>query len=82
MIINYYTPGCVSLESIYFTAYKTLPFVDVRRIFSMFLLNSSYYQNKYFSEEQVFMMTETKILKGSLQLVFLIKIMLLIQAAG
>lgn len=33
IIINCYAPGCVSLESIYFTAYKTLAFVDVRRIF-------------------------------------------------
>lgn len=32
-IINCYAPGCISLESMYFTAYKTLAFVDVRRIF-------------------------------------------------
>ena len=71
IIINCYAPGCVSLESIYFTAYKTLAFVDVRRIFreliSMVLLYCSHHQNKYFSEREVLVMTEAKILKGSLQ---------------
>lgn len=75
IIINCCAPGCVSLESIYFTAYKTLAFVDVRRIFreliSVFLLYCCHHQNKYFSEQKVLGMAETKLLKGSLQLFFL-----------
>lgn len=64
----------LSLESIYFTTYKTLAFVDVRRIFreliSMFFLYCSHHQNKYFSEQEVLVVRETKIVKGSLQLFF------------
>lgn len=74
IIINCYALGCLFLESIYFTAYKTLTFEDVRRIFreliSMFLLFCSHHQNKYFSEQEDLVMTETKILKSSLQLCF------------
>lgn len=73
-IINCYSPRCVSLESIYYTAYKTLAFLDGRKIFreliSMLLLYCFDHQNKYFSEQEIlsFLMTETKILKSSLQL--------------
>lgn len=74
IIMNCYAPGCVSLESIYFTSYKILAFVDVRMIvrelISMVLLYCSHHQNKYFSEQEVLVMTESKILKGSLQLLF------------
>jgi len=72
--INCCAPACVSLESIHFTAYKTLAFADVREIFreliSMFLLYCSHHQNKCFSEQDVLAMTETKMLKGSLELFF------------
>lgn len=53
---------------------KPVEFVDVRRIFrelfSMFLLYCSHHQNKYFSDQEVLVVTDTKILKGSLQLFF------------
>lgn len=74
IIINCYACGCVSLESIYFTAYKTLAFVDGRTIFreliSVVLLYCAHHQSKYLSEQEVLVMAETKILKGSLQLFF------------
>lgn len=42
IIMNCYAPGCVSLESIYFTAYKILAFVDVRAdLYGFALLLSS-----------------------------------------
>lgn len=44
----------------------------------MVFLYCSHHQNKHFSEQEVLVMTETKILKGSSQY-FLMKIMLLMQ---
>lgn len=80
-IINCYSPGCVSLESVYYTAYKT--FLDGRKIFreliSVFLLYCFDHQNKYFSEQEIilFLMRETKTLRSLLQL-FVIKIIMLV----
>lgn len=72
----------MSLESIYYTAYITVAFLDGRKIFreliSVILLYCFDHQNKYFSQQEVlpFLVAETKMLKSSLQL-FVIKIMVL-----
>lgn len=72
----------MSLESIYYTAYKTRAFLDGRKIFreliSVVLLYWFDHQSKYFSEQEIlpFLMTETKILKSLLQL-FVVKIITL-----